>query len=96
MTETAKKAANDNALYPQHLFRFRVDFHEQMLGATVPGKEIKLCSGAFAECSGLEATMEPKVIMVGGRNWCDAQRAGQVTFATVILKRGMTTTRDLW
>jgi phage tail-like protein len=40
--------------------------------------------------------MEPKVIKEGGRNYGAAQRAGPVTFATVILKRGMTTTRDLW
>lgn len=40
--------------------------------------------------------MEPKVIKEGGRNYGPAQRAGVVTFATVILKRGMTTTRHLW
>ena len=86
---------NDNALYPLHTFRFQVDFKEQMLGSS-PGKGTPLCSGAFAECTGLEATMEPKVIKEGGRNWGAAQRAGPVTFATVILKRGMTTTRHLW
>lgn len=40
--------------------------------------------------------MEPKVIKEGGNNYGAAQRAGPVTFATVILKRGMTSTRDLW
>jgi len=40
--------------------------------------------------------MEPKVIKSGGANYGPAQRAGQVSFATVILKRGMTSTRDLW
>ena len=40
--------------------------------------------------------MEPKVIKEGGRNWGALQRAGQVTFATIILKRGMTKTKDLW
>lgn len=40
--------------------------------------------------------MEPKVIKVGGANYGTAQRAGPVTFATVVLKRGMTETRDLW
>jgi phage tail-like protein len=39
--------------------------------------------------------MEPKVIKSGGANYGAAQRAGQVSFATVILKRGMTTTHDL-
>lgn len=96
MTNGKEKKPNDNALFPLHLFRFQVEFHEQMLGPAGKGREVPLCSGAFAECSGLEATMEPKVIKEGGRNWGAAQRAGQVTFSTVILKRGMTTTRDLW
>ena len=37
-----------------------------------------------------------KVIKEGGRNYGAVQRAGPVTFATVILKRGMTSTRHLW
>lgn len=40
--------------------------------------------------------MEPKVIKVGGSNYGAVQRAGQVSFATVVLKRGMSETRDLW
>jgi len=55
-----------------------------------------VCNGAFAECTGLEATMEPKLIKAGGMNYGAAQRAGTVSFATVVLKRGMTKTRDLF
>jgi phage tail-like protein len=33
--------------------------------------------------------MEPKVIKVGGNNYGAVQRAGPVTFATVVLKRGI-------
>ena len=55
-----------------------------------------LCAGYFSEVTGFELTMEPKVIKEGGRNYGAAQRAGPVTFATVILKRGLTTTRDMW
>jgi phage tail-like protein len=86
---------DDRALTPLHVFRFQVDFAEAPLGG---GRRspIVLCSGAFSECSGLEATMEQKTIKEGGRNYGSAQRAGQVTFATVVLKRGMTTTRHLW
>ena len=40
--------------------------------------------------------MEPKVIKEGGRNYGPAQRVGPVTFSTVVLKRGMTLSRDLW
>lgn len=85
----------ENKLYPLHVFRFHVDFQTDPL-MTGGGDPMPLCSGAFSECSGLEANMEPKVIKEGGRNYGDAQRAGAVTFSTVILKRGMTTTRDLW
>jgi phage tail-like protein len=84
------------SLYPLHVFRFQVDFQEDPLTNSGKKAEISLCSGAFAECTGLEATMEPKVIKEGGHNYGVAQRVGPVTFATVILKRGMTTTRDLW
>lgn len=79
----------ENLLAPLIPFRFELRFRQS-------GSDVPICSGAFAECSGLEATMEPKVIKAGGVNYGAAQRAGQVSFATVILKRGMTSTRDLW
>jgi phage tail-like protein len=87
---------DERTLYPLHPFRFQVDFREDPLGGQTAKDNVPICSGAFSECSGLEATMEPKVIKAGGRNYGPAQRAGQVTFATVILKRGLTTTRHLW
>ena len=85
----------ENMLAPLHVFRFQVDFREDSLNSG-GGDEVPVCSGAFSECSGLEATMEPKVIKEGGRNYGAAQRAGPVSFSTVVLKRGMTSTRDLW
>jgi phage tail-like protein len=87
--------SDDNALFPIHVFNFQVEFKEDPLDDS-GGGDVPLCSGSFSECTGLEATMEPKVIKEGGRNYGAAQRAGQVTFATVILKRGMTSTRHLW
>jgi len=83
----------ENRLPPLQVFRFHVSFKR---AGDTPGGPVQMCSGAFSECSGLEATMEPKVIKAGGANYGSAQRAGQVSFATVILKRGMTSTRDLW
>jgi phage tail-like protein len=80
---------------PFTVFRFQVDFNEDPLVGGNSGP-VPLCSGAFAECAGLEATMEPKVIKEGGRNYGVIQRSGPVTFATVILKRGMTKRRDLY
>jgi phage tail-like protein len=53
-------------------------------------------SGGFSEVSGLEATMEPKSIKEGGRNYGAVQRAGIVSFSTVVLKRGVVTSRHLW
>lgn len=85
----------DNTLFPYIPFRFQIAFKEQLIGKG-EAEGVVLCSGAFSECSGLEATMEPKVIKEGGRNWGAAQRAGKVTFSTVILKRGMTSNQDLW
>ena len=84
------------AAYPLHVFRFHVDFEDDWLESPAAKQDVPVCSGAFSECTGLEATMEPKVIKEGGRNYGAIQRAGPVTFATVILKRGMTRSRDLW
>jgi phage tail-like protein len=85
------------AYAPVHVFRFRVDFRDAKLtGRSDEGASAPLCGGAFSEVTGLEATMEPKVIKEGGHNYGARQRMGQITFATVVLKRGMTRNRDLW
>lgn len=77
-------------LYPFPLFRFHVEFTRHT------DNDVAVAYGAFSECTGLEATMEAKVIKAGGANYGAYQRVGRVTFATVILKRGITTNRDLW
>jgi phage tail-like protein len=76
---------------PLHAFRFIVDFHD-----SARSSDQALCRGGFSEVSGLEATMEPVAISEGGFNYGQVQRAGRTTFSTVILRRGMTTTRHLW
>lgn len=86
----------ENRLAPLHVFRFHVEFTRDALSGEPEGTRVPLCSGAFSECTGLEATMEPKEIKAGGLNYGPAQRVGPVSFATVVLKRGMTSTRDLW
>jgi phage tail-like protein len=80
---------------PYFAFAFVIEFSETPLVAP-SGDAVPLCSGAFSMCSGLEATMEPKVIKQGGQNFGANQRVGPVTFATVVLKRGMTRARDMW
>jgi phage tail-like protein len=71
-------------------FAFHVAFETE--GTTVPVEPF----GAFSEISGLEATMEHKVIKEGGRNYGPSVRIGQVSFATVILKRGIVEVDNLW
>lgn len=55
-----------------------------------------VCDGAFSEVSGLEASMAPKTLKEGGRNWGEVQLAGPTTFSTVVLKRGITDADGLW
>ncbi len=90
--------ADEHRLPPLPVFRFQVDFYETTANRAQAGSNtsVPLCSGAFSECTGLEATMEPFVIRPGGVNYGAIQRVGKVSFATVILRRGMTTTRHLW
>jgi len=80
---------------PLHLFRFAVSFSESPLGGG-GGGPVDLVAGAFSEVSGIEASIEPKAIKEGGRNYGSHQRVGPVSFATVILKRGVTPAQDLW
>lgn len=84
------------SLTPLHVFRFQVEFYSDSLEGGGGDEVINVCSGAFSDCTGLEATMEPKSIKEGGQNYGAAQRAGVITFATVVLKRGISTNRNLW
>lgn len=77
-------------------FRFRVAFFENPLGTQAAGAKQSVADGAFSECTGLEATMEPKVVKEGGRNYGANQRSGPVSFATIVLRRGITRNLDLW
>lgn len=52
--------------------------------------------GAFSEVSGLEASMEHKVVRQGGQNYGAAMLAGPVSFSTVVLKRGVARSQTLW
>jgi phage tail-like protein len=99
-------AASAARAAPIGVFNFHVAFSRDPVetasagsagnSATGGGGEVALCQGAFSELSGLEATMEPRNVREGGRNWGSHQRPGQVNFATVVLKRGITPARDLW
>jgi phage tail-like protein len=75
-------------------FRFRISLTGSNLPAGLgPGP---LCRGSFSEVTGLEATMSPRAIREGGRNFGQVQRPGPTAFGTVSLKRGFTSLNDLW
>jgi phage tail-like protein len=61
------------------------------LGLTNP-----LCGASFAECDGLEMTMEPKVVREGGNNTNQIHLVGPLSYSNLTLKRGMTGNLDLW
>ena len=89
--------AGEDPLAPFPGFAFFVAFPPSGGGDFVPfGGLDKAITGGFSEVTGLEATMEPKVIKEGGRNYGPLQRAGPVSFATVVLKRGVVRSRPLW
>ncbi|MFE9690610.1 phage tail protein [Micromonospora sp. NPDC005806] len=74
-------------------FRFEVvlDLDEPTAGLASP-----LCEAAFAECDGLELTMQVKTLEVGGVNDRQVHLIGPVTAGQLTLKRGMTTNLQLW
>ncbi len=55
-----------------------------------------LCSAAFAECDGLELTMEVKTIREGGNNGRQIRLTGPYSYGQLTLKRGLTDSFDLW
>jgi phage tail-like protein len=56
----------------------------------------RLVNGSFAECDGLEMTMEFKTIREGGGNTRQIRLSGAASFGNLTLKRGMTASNDLW
>ncbi len=64
--------------------------------ALFSGEGELLCRGAFSEVTGLEASMSPKAVQEGGRNWGEVQLSGPTRFAPIVLKRGVTDIGDLW
>jgi phage tail-like protein len=79
---------------PFPAFRFQVSLTGSNLPAGLgPGP---LCGGSFSEASGIDATMTPRTIREGGRNFGQVQRPGPTAFGSLTLKRGVTSQQDLW
>lgn len=75
--------------YPFTAFSFGVEIR---VNDAIP----RLCSAAFAECDGLEMTMDVKTIREGGNNMAQIRLAGPVAYGQLSLKRGMTASLDIW
>ena len=76
-------------VYPFTSFNFGVEIR-------VNDKIPRLCSAAFAECDGLEMTLDVKTIREGGNNLAQIRLAGPVAYGQLSLKRGMTASFDIW
>jgi phage tail-like protein len=81
--------ADETVNYPFTAFSFSVEISKTDDAAL-------LCSAAFAECDGLEMTMDVKTIREGGANGRQHRLTGPMNFAQLTLKRGMTANFDLW
>ncbi|MCX7789849.1 MAG: phage tail protein [Chloroflexaceae bacterium] len=82
-------ATDELVLTPFASFNFGIEI-------TLPSSAEPLCSAAFAECDGLELTMDVKTIREGGNNTRQIRLCGPVSYGAVTLKRGMTRNFDLW
>jgi phage tail-like protein len=63
---------------------------------TPDGAPDPLCRAAFAECDGLEMTLDVKTVREGGNNGVAVKLAGPAGYGQLTLKRGMTDGFDLW
>lgn len=82
-------AAAETVHPPFVAFNFAVEL-------SVSGVAERVCNASFAECDGLEQTVEVKTIREGGNNGVQIRLAGATAYGTLTLKRGMTTAFDLW
>jgi phage tail-like protein len=78
---------------PFTAFRFEVVLD---LDQPTPGLDSPLCDAAFAECEGLEMSMEPKTIESASVTNAQQYVIGKTKYGQVTLKRGMTSNLQLW
>jgi phage tail-like protein len=79
----------DPQSYPFTNFNFAIEINRGEDAAP-------LVNAAFAECDGLEMSMEVKTIREGGANDRQVRLNGAVSYNQITLKRGMTENFDLW
>jgi phage tail-like protein len=78
---------------PFTTFRFEVVLD---LDEPTDGLDSPLCDAAFAECDGLEMTMEPRVVESASVTDRQQRLIGPVKYGQITLKRGMTSNLQLW
>jgi phage tail-like protein len=81
--------ADEQIVYPFTAFNFSVEIN-------VPDVSPQVCKAAFSECDGLEMTMDVKTIREGGNNGRQIRLTGAFNFGQLTLKRGLTSSFDLW
>lgn len=82
-------ARDETVTHPFSAFNFAVEI-------AVPGISTAVCAGAFAECDGLEVTIEARALREGGNNGVVHRLPGPVGYGQLTLKRGFTANFDLW
>jgi phage tail-like protein len=75
--------------YPFTNFNFSVEINRG-------GDAKPLVNAAFAECDGLEMSMEVKTIREGGANGRQIRLNGGTSYGQLMLKRGMSDNFELW
>ncbi len=74
---------------PHQAFNFTVEI-------TVPGMGGQVCQGAFSECDGLEATLDVRSFRQGGDPSSQVRLVNGLTYGTVTLRRGLTSSLHPW
>lgn len=71
---------------------------EVVLDLDVPTASLEspLCNAAFADCDGLDMTMEPKIVESASVTDRQQRLIGPVKYGQITLKRGMTDNLQLW
>lgn len=82
---------------PFRAFNFYISLTESagLLQKAIFGTE-QVAAGGFSECSGLEANMTVEEYVEGGLNGYVHKFMTRMTYANIVLKRGMSFSNELW
>ncbi|MDH4165494.1 MAG: phage tail protein [Gammaproteobacteria bacterium] len=66
------------------------------IGSALVSGLLDAAAGGFSECQGLEASMKVEEYSEGGNNGAVLKFPGRVSWANIVLKRGLATNTTLW